>query len=186
MSLVRSSLNSLYYVCTYGPAGQTDPQTFRTQFRSVLNGLNTGLPTARIFVASIPDVTRIWALFSSNPDARNAWQAQSRCLNALGPLATDADRTVLRQRTIELNQILADECAAVSRCRFDVNALFNTAFTASDFTTIDYFHYSAAGEARVAAVTWAASFWPDLSTTRVKVVRKAGAAPASPTDGTLV
>lgn len=44
--------------------------------------------------------------------------------------------------------------------RWGGNAVFNTAFTASDVSG-DYFHPSTAGQAKLAAVSWAAGYWPN-------------------------
>ena len=43
---------------------------------------------------------------------------------------------------------------AFNDCRFDSNAVFNTAFTRCDVTTRDYFHLSVSGQTKLAAVTW--------------------------------
>ena len=65
-----------------------------------------------------------------------------------------ARRARVRQRNIDYNTQLALVCAAYTQCRFDNNAVFNTAFVRSDVTTRDYFHPSVAGQAKLAAVTW--------------------------------
>jgi hypothetical protein len=36
---------------------------------------------------------------------------------------------------------------------------FNTAFSSSDVSTVDYFHPSVQGQDKLASVTWAASYW---------------------------
>jgi hypothetical protein len=63
------------------------------------------------------------------------------------------------QREAELNAALASVCAAYPTCRFDGYATYNTSFTASDVSTIDYFHPSLQGQNKIAAVTWGASYW---------------------------
>ncbi|HXH34111.1 MAG TPA: hypothetical protein VNJ54_06820 [Plantibacter sp.] len=63
----------------------------------------------------------------------------------------------VRQRNIDYNTQLAEACGFFARCRFDGNAVFNTAFVRSDITTRDYFHPSTAGQAKLATVTWGAA-----------------------------
>ena len=79
--------------------------------------------------------------------------------NAVVELPWDvARRNRVRQRNIDYNTQLAQVCALYVTCRFDNNAVFNTPFVRSDVTTRDYFHPSVAGQAKLAAVTWAATF----------------------------
>ena len=56
--------------------------------------------------------------------------------------------------------MLKNVCGLYTQCRFDNHAVFNTAFTAGDVSTRDYFHPSVAGQAKLAAGTWAVGFWP--------------------------
>jgi hypothetical protein len=56
------------------------------------------------------------------------------------------------------NLALSRVCAKFIHCRFDGNAAFNLQFVRSDVSTRDYFHPSVAGQAKAAAVTWAATF----------------------------
>jgi len=60
------------------------------------------------------------------------------------------------------NQILADTCAAYARCRWDGLATYNYKFSTSQVSVLDYFHPSLSGQAALASVTWAASWWPSL------------------------
>jgi hypothetical protein len=71
----------------------------------------------------------------------------------------DLDRRArVRQREIDFNTQLAQVCAQYVHCRFDGNTVFNTAFTASDVSTRDYFHPSLAGQTKLASVSWSAGF----------------------------
>jgi hypothetical protein len=58
------------------------------------------------------------------------------------------------------NQILADFCAQYTRCRWDGGAVYNYQFSASQVSSLDFFHPSLSGQAALARVTWAASWWP--------------------------
>ena len=59
---------------------------------------------------------------------------------------------------IEYNAQLREVCAQYVHCRFDGGVVFDTAFVRSDVTTRDYFHPSTSGQAKLAAVTWGATF----------------------------
>jgi lysophospholipase L1-like esterase len=173
-------------VCGPLDTPMTDPTAFRSQFRQALAKLNLGLAGARILVTSIPDWTRLWTLFGSNVTAKTAWFNFGRCPRILFNGVTDTDRATIRQRIIQLNQILMEECAAAGNCRFDMNAVFNWQFTAADISTQDYFHPSQLGQAHLADLTWAAGYWPDLTTQQIQIVRKTGSPPTGPADGTVV
>jgi hypothetical protein len=80
--------------------------------------------------------------------------------NPLSTEQADVDRRLrVRQREIDFNDALLRVCAAYRQCRSDGGAVFNTAFTAADVSTRDYFHPSLAGQAKLAAGTWAVSYW---------------------------
>lgn len=150
-------------VCRSSEAAMTPVADFRTQYRSALRTLSTGLPDARIYVLSIPDVYRLWAVLKNNFVARLVWDTFDICQSMLArPLSTaqaDVDRRErVRQREIAFNRELESGCAAYIHCRFDGNTVFNTAFVASDVSSRDYFHPSVAGQAKLAAISWNAGF----------------------------
>ena len=60
---------------------------------------------------------------------------------------------------MEFNTVLEQECAAVARCLFDDNAVFNFQFASGHVSKLDYFHPSLSGQAALAEITWAATFW---------------------------
>jgi hypothetical protein len=73
---------------------------------------------------------------------------------------TDTQRQQVVAREEAFNQILAQECAKYTRCRWDGGAVYNYQFSASQVSTLDFFHPSLSGQAALARVTWAASWWP--------------------------
>ncbi len=147
-------------VCTSSPETMTPVADFRSQFRQTLQVLDSGVPRrARIFVASIPDVYRLWALYRDDPTAQLVWDVANICQSLLSPSRTEEQRQVVRQRNIDFNTVLAQECAVFARCRFDDNAVFNHPFARADVSKLDYFHPSLAGQADLAAVTWAHGWW---------------------------
>ena len=78
----------------------------------------------------------------------------------LGATRTEAERQLVVAREAAFNQILAEECAKYSRCRWDNEAVYDFAFSASQVSTLDYFHPSLSGQAALARITWNASWWP--------------------------
>jgi hypothetical protein len=147
-------------VCTSSPATMTPVETFRSQFRQTLTVLDSGLPAgSSIFVSSIPDVYRLWDLFHDNATAQVVWAVAGICQSLLSPWRTAADRALVRQRNIDFNTVLAEECGRVPRCLFDGNAVFDYAFASADVSKLDYFHPSLTGQAHLASVTWAHSWW---------------------------
>ncbi|HYN69533.1 MAG TPA: SGNH/GDSL hydrolase family protein [Candidatus Eisenbacteria bacterium] len=151
-------------VCTPSESTMTSVADFEAQFTAAMNTLTSGSPSAQIFVATIPDVYQLWLIEKGNLSARTTWGLFSVCQSMLAnPLSTDeADidrRQRVRQREIDFNDALLRVCAAYRQCRSDNGAVFNTAFTAADVSTRDYFHPSLAGQAKLAAGTWAVSYW---------------------------
>lgn len=147
-------------ICTSSPATMTPTDTFRSEFRQTLQVLDSGLPArSRVFVASIPDIYQLWALYHDDSTAAFVWSVASICQSMLSTQRTDADRQLVRDHNVALNQVLAEECAAVARCRFDGDAVFDYAFTRADVSKLDYFHPSLTGQAHLASVTWARSWW---------------------------
>ncbi len=145
------------------PSGMTSVADYRSQFQAAMHTLTTGLPTASIFVASVPDVYHLWSILHDYPPAADAWTTLGICQVMLkNPTSHDpadeARRQAARQRIIDYNTALAEVCASYPRCRFDNNALFNSPSTASDVDTFDYFHPSISGQAGIAALTWSVTF----------------------------
>jgi hypothetical protein len=88
----------------------------------------------------------------------SAWPICRLVRPAATSTRTSASRRVAREKAF--NQILADVCAQYPRCRWDGGAVYNYQFTASQVSTLDFFHPSLSGQAALARVTWAASWWP--------------------------
>lgn len=130
-------------VCTSSPATMTPVDTFRSQFEEAMNLLDNGLPgRARVLVASIPDVSRLWALYKDDALARWVWDVADICQSMLASSRTDAERAVVRQRNQDFNAVLADVCSQHTLCRYDGGAVFAYAFAKQDVSKLDYFHPS--------------------------------------------
>jgi lysophospholipase L1-like esterase len=146
--------------CASSEAAMTPVAAFRDQFERALAALAAGLPQARIYVVSIPDVYRLWLLFHEDPNAVLAWSLTGFCRSLLArPTSTapadEARRQRVRQRVIEYNGVLGQVCALSVRCQFDGNAVFDYPFGRQHVSRWDYFHPSLVGQRALADVTWA-------------------------------
>ncbi len=168
--------------CTDTEAEMTPVADYRAQFQAAIATLSAGLPDARIYILSVPSIYTLWEILKDNASARLIWNLFDICQSMLAnPLSKDpADvqrRERVRQRVIDYNTQLADVCAVYIHCRFDNNAVFNTAFVPSDVSTRDYFHPSIPGQAKIAGTTYTAGFdfRDGAAPASVAAVSKAGA-----------
>jgi lysophospholipase L1-like esterase len=150
-------------LCTSSPSTMTPTDTFKTQFSQAMATLHQQLPQARIFVSSLPDIYQLWKVLHTNPVARTVWAAASICPAILGASRTAAERQQVVAREVAFNQILADTCHQYgANCRWDGGATYNYKFSASQVSVLDFFHPDLDGQAALARVTWATSWWPTI------------------------
>jgi lysophospholipase L1-like esterase len=148
-------------LCTSSPSTMTPTDTFKSQFNQAMATLTQQLPQARILVSSIPDIYQLWKVLHTNPVARTVWATAHICPAMLGPTRTEAERQQVVAREVAFNQILADTCRQYgASCRWDGGATYNYKFSASQVSVLDFFHPDLDGQATLAAITWAASWWP--------------------------
>jgi lysophospholipase L1-like esterase len=148
-------------LCTSSPSTMTSTDTFRNQFREAMATLKQLLPDARIFVSSIPDIYQLWKVLHTNRLARTVWATAGICPSMLGATRTEAQRQQVVAREVAFNQILAEGCHQYGDiCRWDGGATYNYKFSASQVSVLDFFHPDLDGQAALARVTWAASWWP--------------------------
>ena len=107
-----------------------------------------------------PRLYQLWQVLHTNSLARWAWANFHICQSMLAATNTESQRQQVLAREQAFNQILADICAQYSRCRWDNKAVYNYQFSASQVSSLDFFHPSLSGQAALARVTWAASWWP--------------------------
>jgi lysophospholipase L1-like esterase len=149
--------------CASSEAAMTPVSEFRAQVARAIQRLSVGLPSARMYVVSIPDIYRLWLLFHDDPNARFAWRITGFCKSMLArPLSTETEdearRQRVRQRVVAYNEQLSQVCALYIHCRFDGNAVFDFPFGREHVSKRDYFHPSLAGQRTLAYVTWAAGY----------------------------
>ncbi|MFJ5215945.1 SGNH/GDSL hydrolase family protein [Streptomyces sp. NPDC088354] len=148
--------------CAPSAARMTPVDTFRREFATALRTLHQGLPRTQVFVASVPDLLRLWDVGRHNALGRQIWKL-GLCPSMLAdPESTDAAanarRQAVRERVIAYNSVLAQECARWKRCRSDGGAVFDYRFTSAELSPWDWFHPSARGQSRLAGIVYGAAF----------------------------
>ncbi|MBB1244183.1 SGNH/GDSL hydrolase family protein, partial [Streptomyces durbertensis] len=142
--------------CTDEPATMTSTASFRRDLTRAVGTLRSELPDTQLFVASIPDLRRLWSEGSKVEAARNVWQ-MGVCQSMLrDPLSTGpADkkrRDAVAARVTEYNTVLKEVCEADARCRHDGGAVHAYPFGVSELSRWDYFHPSKRGQQILARV----------------------------------
>jgi lysophospholipase L1-like esterase len=132
---------------------------FRQRVKSAFAEYFAAVPNARVFVSSIPNIYHLWSTLRTNPFAQVTWNVFNICPEMLSASTTDAQRLKLLQLEESFNDVLASTCAQYALCRWDGYATFNYNFSASDISTVDYFHPSISGQNSLATLTWNASYW---------------------------
>jgi lysophospholipase L1-like esterase len=110
-------------LCTSSPSTMTATQSFHDSFTAALTALDTGLPKARVFVSSIPDIYRLWQVLHTSWWAQAVWAYAGICPAMLSSSNTEADRQQVVARETEFNQVLADVCAQFKNCVWDGGAV---------------------------------------------------------------
>ncbi len=146
-------------LCTSSASTMTSTANFQSQVAAALASLEQGLPTAEIFVSSIPNIYQLWSALHTNFFARTVWGVAGICQSMLSASNTETQRQQVVTREQAFNQILQQTCGQYANCRWDNYATYNYKFAASQVSTLDYFHPNRSGQAALATVTWNASWW---------------------------
>ena len=148
--------------CRSTEAKMTPVEDFRADVDAGLAVLAEGSP--RVFVASIPDVVRLWETAHGKRLARATWDRLDVCQSVLkNPNSTAkadaARRDRVRERVRAYNAQLQAACEAFAgECAYDGGAVFATRFTLDEVSRWDWFHPNAEGQRTLAEVTWKAGF----------------------------
>lgn len=149
----------------------TSASTFEAQLRSAISILREGLPAgSRILLLPIPDFDHFHAITQADPAARAslAQHANSHnCAPFLGsnsPLDLDQARAALAEYDAILVRVCdeiqaTDGAAGRLYCRTDRRLLSEGDFTIGDLSTVDYFHPSMSGQAKMATAAWNVGEW---------------------------
>lgn len=150
--------------CTSSEGSMTPVDTFRAEVDTALDRLQAGLPNARVFISSIPDVYRLWEIGRGSGWIRFVWSTLGICQSLLADAgssdpADEERRQRVRDRVIAYNTQLAEACDDYgSLCDFDDNAVFDFDFTLDHVSRWDYFHPDTDGQRELAGATYAAGF----------------------------
>ncbi|WP_169952455.1 GDSL-type esterase/lipase family protein [Microbispora sp. H11081] len=152
--------------CVGSEKEMTPVGTFRRNIDAAFGVLRPA--GARVFVASIPDVKRLWRVGKDNGWARLFWGVGRICQSMLAnPTSTakkdEARRDRVRGRVMDYNEQLRQACAKYGPdCHYDDGAVFAYPFTLKQVSTWDYFHPNADGQKALAKITFDPGFFSDV------------------------
>ncbi|MEU1885809.1 GDSL-type esterase/lipase family protein [Micromonospora sp. WMMD987] len=142
----------------------TTPATFRDQVDQALQVLREGRPRARVLVASVPDLNRLWEIGHTDSRAVRIWKTgicPALLANPTSDAAADRSRrSRFAERIDDYNSQLKAACRAYgSRCRYDGGAVHRVRFSLDEVNALDWFHPNVAGQNRLADATFPAAGW---------------------------
>ncbi|MGW3289577.1 SGNH/GDSL hydrolase family protein [Streptomyces sp. NPDC001002] len=146
--------------CRSSASEMTSVADFRTGFEDALGTLRTRLPKTQVYVASVPNLKRLWSQGRTNPMGKQVWK-----LGLCPSMLADADaldsaatlrRDTVQKRVEDYNRVLKEVCAKDERCRFDGGAVYDYRFGTDQLSHWDWFHPSVNGQARLAEMAYRA------------------------------
>ncbi|MFD0214679.1 SGNH/GDSL hydrolase family protein [Streptomyces hirsutus] len=142
--------------CRATTSAMTPAADFRADFEEAIRTLRKALPKAQVYVASVPDLKRLWSQGRTSAMGKQVWKL-GICPSMLGdPDALDAAanerRETVRERVEEYNKALEEVCAEDDRCRYDGGAVYEYRFGTAQLSRWDWFHPSIDGQARLAEI----------------------------------
>ena len=144
--------------CRASVSAMTPVADFRADFEASLTKLRTALPRTQVYVASVPNLLRLWSQGRTNPLGKQVWK-----LGICPSMLAEADdltggatrrREEVQRRVEDYNAALRAVCAKDRRCRFDGNAVFDFRFGTDQLSRWDWFHPSRDGQARLAEIAY--------------------------------
>ncbi|MDX2523977.1 SGNH/GDSL hydrolase family protein [Streptomyces europaeiscabiei] len=144
--------------CRATAADMTPLADFRADFEDAMATLRDSLPKAQVFVASVPDLKRLWSEGRTNPVGKQVWKL-GICPSMLADpdlLTTAAGqrRDAVQDRVEAYNDVLREVCAEDRYCRYDGDAVFDYRFGQTQLSQWDWFHPSVDGQARLAEIAY--------------------------------
>lgn len=144
--------------CRPTPELMTPVREFREHFRTALRTLQKTRPKTQVYVASVPDLKRLWAVGRDDRWGRQVWKlgiCQSVLRDAKSEsTAAETRRQQVYERVKAYNGALAEECARFLRCRYDGGAVFRYRFTERELSRWDWFHPGKAGQRTLAELAY--------------------------------
>ncbi|MFE2281044.1 SGNH/GDSL hydrolase family protein [Streptomyces sp. NPDC059454] len=144
--------------CRETTAAMTPVADFRADFEEAMRTLREALPKAQVYVASVPNLKRLWSQGRTNPLGKQVWKL-GICPSMLGDAdALDAAATLRREtvqnRVEDYNEVLEEVCAKDRRCRFDGGAVYEYRFGTDQLSRWDWFHPSIDGQSKLAEIAY--------------------------------
>ncbi|MEV0171252.1 SGNH/GDSL hydrolase family protein [Streptomyces sp. NPDC050803] len=144
--------------CRDTTSAMTSVADFRTQFEDAMSTLREALPKAQVYVASVPNLKRLWSQGRTNPLGKQVWKL-GICPSMLGDAdaldsAATLRRDTVQKRVEDYNDVLKEVCAKDKRCRFDGGAVHSYRFGTEQLSHWDWFHPSVDGQARLAEIAY--------------------------------
>ncbi|MFJ4618240.1 SGNH/GDSL hydrolase family protein [Streptomyces sp. NPDC088812] len=144
--------------CRASAEAMTPVADFRAQFQEALRTLRRAAPTAQVYVASVPNLKRLWSQGRTNALGKQVWKL-GICPSMLGDAdaldsAANLRRATVQQRVEDYNTVLREVCAQDPRCRFDGGAVYEYRFGTGQLSHWDWFHPSKNGQARLAEIAY--------------------------------
>jgi lysophospholipase L1-like esterase len=135
----------------------TSTTDFRAEFSAALKTLRQDLPKTQVYVASVPDLKRLWSEGRKNVLGRQIWKlgicpSMLKDSDATDPAAVERRRRV-DDRVDEYNTVLKSVCAQDALCRYD-QAVHNYRFSTDELSKWDWFHPSKEGQQQLAALAY--------------------------------
>ncbi len=144
--------------CRATTDAMTPVADFRAQFEDAMAALRDTAPKAQVFVASVPNLMRLWEQGRTNPLSTQVW-GLGICPSMLSEpeslsAAANLRRETVQERVEAYNKVLKEVCAKDRRCRFDGGAVHDFRFGAEQLSEWDWFHPSVNGQARLAEIAY--------------------------------
>ncbi|MEV0096953.1 SGNH/GDSL hydrolase family protein [Streptomyces sp. NPDC050738] len=144
--------------CRDSASYMTPVAEFRASFETAMREVRRELPKTQVYVASLPDLKRLWSEGRGNPLGKQIWKL-GICASMLGDAdAMDAGavqrRAEVQDRVVAYNTVLRDVCAKDKRCRYDGGAVFGFRFSGDQLSHWDWFHPSKNGQGRLAEIAY--------------------------------
>lgn len=135
----------------------TPVSEYRADFTASLRSLRRELPHTEVYVASVPDLKRLWKTGREDRVRRQVWKL-GICPSMLhDATATDPAATKRRQRVDDrvtaYNEVLREVCADDALCRFD-DAVHAYRFDTDKLSKWDWFHPSEKGQRALADLAY--------------------------------
>ncbi|MEU6816911.1 SGNH/GDSL hydrolase family protein [Streptomyces sp. NPDC046860] len=144
--------------CRSSVSAMTPVADFRADFERSMATLRARLPRTQVYVASVPNLLRLWSQGRADPLGKEVWKlgicpSMLRGADDLTAAAT-VRRQEVQRRVEAYNTVLAEVCAKDERCRSDGNAVFDYRFGTGQLSRWDWFHPSRDGQARLAEIAY--------------------------------